>query len=309
MSSNSFSNKGKTNIRRPAIKSGELDKHQVMHRAWRSKDRTSRLVKLEPRMDTSAPVLCRSESMLISPGVENFLLTGESRGKRREEGGGEQVKVRQRSHGLSKLRSVTRTCSEQFHSLFIAAISIRSRMRIEDKVEIEEAGRSDGSLGQRLLGVCTGDMEYLDTYIQGRKTQHNTPSDFQNPSARTGVETLSPGRFSRGFITCKTQNCCNCKLTSLTVFTLPLSDAHSVIPVSLSLPSDKLFVLQLAVWGLRGVTRVILANNPLSGALVLAALYWASPWQGLLGTVGILASTLTAVIIGQDRWSTNTNSV
>ncbi|XP_030286178.1 urea transporter 2 [Sparus aurata] len=63
---------------------------------------------------------------------------------------------------------------------------------------------------------------------------------------------------------------------------------------------DKLFVLQLVVSGLRGVTRVILANNPLSGALILAALYWASPWQGLLGTLGVLASTLTAVIMGQD---------
>ncbi|XP_030578656.1 urea transporter 2-like [Archocentrus centrarchus] len=64
---------------------------------------------------------------------------------------------------------------------------------------------------------------------------------------------------------------------------------------------DKSFVLQLGVWGLRGVSRVILANNPLSGGLILAALYWASPWQGLLGTIGILASTLTAVITGQDR--------
>ncbi|XP_060951821.1 urea transporter 2 [Limanda limanda] len=63
---------------------------------------------------------------------------------------------------------------------------------------------------------------------------------------------------------------------------------------------EKSFVLQLAMWGLRGVSRVILANNPLSGALILAALYWASPWQGLLGTLGILASTLTAVIMGQD---------
>lgn len=71
--------------------------------------------------------------------------------------------------------------------------------------------------------------------------------------------------------------------------------------LSLSSPG-KLFVLQLAVWSLRGVARVILANNPLSGALILAALYWASPWQGLLGTLGVLASTLTAVIIGQDRW-------
>uniref|UniRef100_A0A8C2WT78 Urea transporter n=1 Tax=Cyclopterus lumpus TaxID=8103 RepID=A0A8C2WT78_CYCLU len=63
---------------------------------------------------------------------------------------------------------------------------------------------------------------------------------------------------------------------------------------------DKPFVLQLAVWGLRGVARVILANNPLSGALILAALCWASPWQCLLGTLGVLASTLTAVITGQD---------
>lgn len=69
-----------------------------------------------------------------------------------------------------------------------------------------------------------------------------------------------------------------------------------------SLSSDKSFVLQLAVWGLRGVARVTLANNPLTGALILAALYWASPWQGLLGTLGALASTLTAVIMGQDRW-------
>ncbi len=60
-------------------------------------------------------------------------------------------------------------------------------------------------------------------------------------------------------------------------------------------------MLQLVVWGLRGVARVIFANNPLSGALMLAALYWASPWQGLLGTLGALAPTLTAVIIGQDR--------
>ncbi|XP_077445337.1 urea transporter 1 [Stigmatopora argus] len=63
---------------------------------------------------------------------------------------------------------------------------------------------------------------------------------------------------------------------------------------------DKLFALQLVVWALRGVTRVILANNPLSGSLMLAAIYWASPWQGLLGTLGLLTSTLVAVILGQD---------
>ncbi|XP_063049738.1 urea transporter 1 [Engraulis encrasicolus] len=63
---------------------------------------------------------------------------------------------------------------------------------------------------------------------------------------------------------------------------------------------DRPFPLQLVDWLLRGVARVILANNPLSGALILAALVMASPWQALLGTVGLTASTLTAVIIGQD---------
>lgn len=65
--------------------------------------------------------------------------------------------------------------------------------------------------------------------------------------------------------------------------------------------SGKAFVLQLAVWGLRGVTAVILANNPLSGVLILASVFWTSPWQALLGTLGVLTSTLTAVVMGQDR--------
>ncbi|XP_074480825.1 urea transporter 1 isoform X2 [Sebastes fasciatus] len=105
-------------------------------------------------------------------------------------------------------------------------------MWMDTKAEAKEASRNRASLGRRVLSgllFFTGDMEFLDKYMQ-----------------------------------------------------------------------DKLFALQLAVWGLRGVSRVILANNPLSGALILAALYWASPWLGLLGTLGVLASTLTAVIMEQD---------
>ncbi|KAK7939126.1 hypothetical protein WMY93_002452 [Mugilogobius chulae] len=64
---------------------------------------------------------------------------------------------------------------------------------------------------------------------------------------------------------------------------------------------DRWWVVQLLVWNLRGVARVILANNPLSGALILAALCWASPWSCVLGSVGLLCSTLTAVVTGQDR--------
>ncbi|XP_026154605.1 urea transporter 2 isoform X3 [Mastacembelus armatus] len=102
---------------------------------------------------------------------------------------------------------------------------------MEPRTEVE-ASRSRASLGRHVLNgllLCTGDMEHLDKYMQG-----------------------------------------------------------------------KLFVLQLSMWSLRGVSRVILANNPLSGFLILTALFWASPWQVLLGTLGVLASTLTAVIMGQD---------
>lgn len=59
-------------------------------------------------------------------------------------------------------------------------------------------------------------------------------------------------------------------------------------------------MLQLAVWGLRGVTDVILANNPLSGVLILASVFWYSPWQALLGTLGLFISMLAAVLTGQD---------
>lgn len=71
--------------------------------------------------------------------------------------------------------------------------------------------------------------------------------------------------------------------------------------VSFSVSSDKLFALQLAVWALRGVSSVAYANNPLSGVLILAALFWESHWQCLLGTLGVLTSTLMAIVLGQDR--------
>uniref|UniRef100_A0A673K416 Si:dkey-183c6.7 n=1 Tax=Sinocyclocheilus rhinocerous TaxID=307959 RepID=A0A673K416_9TELE len=51
---------------------------------------------------------------------------------------------------------------------------------------------------------------------------------------------------------------------------------------------DKYFPLQLAECCLRGISRVILLNNPLSGALILAALLLESPWQALLWMLGLL---------------------
>ncbi|KAA0723132.1 Urea transporter 1 [Triplophysa tibetana] len=65
-------------------------------------------------------------------------------------------------------------------------------------------------------------------------------------------------------------------------------------------PPDKFFPLQLAECCLRGISRVILVNNPLSGALILSALLLESPWQALLGIIGLLTSNFTAVMLGQD---------
>lgn len=59
--------------------------------------------------------------------------------------------------------------------------------------------------------------------------------------------------------------------------------------------------MQLVEWSFRGMAQVIMVDNPLSGVLVLAALLVESPWQAVLGILGLLASTFTAIIIGLDR--------
>ncbi|XP_016425759.1 urea transporter 2-like [Sinocyclocheilus rhinocerous] len=60
---------------------------------------------------------------------------------------------------------------------------------------------------------------------------------------------------------------------------------------------DKYFPLQLAECCLRGISRVILLNNPLSGALILAALLLESPWQALLWMLGLLWMLVSHVIL------------
>ncbi|KAM9500096.1 urea transporter 1 [Clarias gariepinus] len=64
---------------------------------------------------------------------------------------------------------------------------------------------------------------------------------------------------------------------------------------------DQAFLLQLMEWLLRGVSGVIMVNNPLSGALILTALSISSPWQALLGSLGLLSSTIMAIFIGQEH--------
>ncbi|KAI5619902.1 urea transporter 1-like, partial [Silurus asotus] len=63
---------------------------------------------------------------------------------------------------------------------------------------------------------------------------------------------------------------------------------------------DQSFLIQLLEWLLRGVSGVIMVNNPLSGILILIALSIASPWQTLLGSLGLFSSTVMAILIGQE---------
>ena len=48
---------------------------------------------------------------------------------------------------------------------------------------------------------------------------------------------------------------------------------------------------------LRGIGQVIFANNPLSGLIILVAIFIHSPWVGIYGLLGAIASTVTAIFL------------
>ncbi|MEG4287678.1 urea transporter [Microcoleus sp. C2C3] len=48
---------------------------------------------------------------------------------------------------------------------------------------------------------------------------------------------------------------------------------------------------------LRGIGQVIFVNNPLSGLLILAAMFIQSPWLGGMSLVGTASATLTAIVL------------
>lgn len=56
-------------------------------------------------------------------------------------------------------------------------------------------------------------------------------------------------------------------------------------------------------YNLRGIGQVIFVNNPLSGLLILLALFIQSPWMGVMSVVGLVASTLTAILLNLNRES------
>jgi len=56
-----------------------------------------------------------------------------------------------------------------------------------------------------------------------------------------------------------------------------------------------------AGWCLRGIGQVVFQNNPVSGAIILGALFFSSPVYGAISIFGVLVSTATAVVLKADR--------
>uniref|UniRef100_A0A8B9G9R0 Urea transporter n=1 Tax=Amazona collaria TaxID=241587 RepID=A0A8B9G9R0_9PSIT len=60
-------------------------------------------------------------------------------------------------------------------------------------------------------------------------------------------------------------------------------------------------MVQLVDWILRGTSQVMFVNNPLSGLIILVGLFIQKPWWMLTGCTGTTVSTLTALVLSQDR--------
>ncbi|XP_070845509.1 urea transporter 2-like [Chaetodon trifascialis] len=60
-------------------------------------------------------------------------------------------------------------------------------------------------------------------------------------------------------------------------------------------------VIQLLDWIFRGVAQVMLVNNPLSGLLITVGLFLQNPWWALNSLLGTLVSTVSAMLLGQNR--------
>ncbi|XP_012860206.1 urea transporter 2 [Echinops telfairi] len=64
---------------------------------------------------------------------------------------------------------------------------------------------------------------------------------------------------------------------------------------------DKSPVFQFLDWVLRGTSQVMFVNNPLSGVLIVLGLFIQNPWWAISGCLGTIVSTLTALILSQDK--------
>ncbi|XP_043370960.1 urea transporter 2-like [Dermochelys coriacea] len=66
---------------------------------------------------------------------------------------------------------------------------------------------------------------------------------------------------------------------------------------------DKPLPFQFVDWVLRGTSQVMFVNNPLSGLIMIVGFLVQNRWWTLTGCLGTVVSTLTALILSQDRSS------
>ncbi|XP_059750565.1 urea transporter 2 isoform X3 [Balaenoptera ricei] len=64
---------------------------------------------------------------------------------------------------------------------------------------------------------------------------------------------------------------------------------------------DKPLAFQFTDWVLRGAAQVMFVNNPLSGLIIFIGLLIQNPWWTIAGGLGTVVSTLTALVLSQDR--------
>lgn len=60
-------------------------------------------------------------------------------------------------------------------------------------------------------------------------------------------------------------------------------------------------VVDFVDYCLRGVGQVVFMNNPLTGLAIIIAMFVAEAWLGVAGLIGLVTSTLTAIVLGLDR--------
>ncbi|MEM9219411.1 MAG: urea transporter [Cyanobacteria bacterium P01_F01_bin.150] len=70
---------------------------------------------------------------------------------------------------------------------------------------------------------------------------------------------------------------------------------------SLSQKLERYPLIDFVNYVLRGIGQVIFINNPISGLLILIALFIQSPWVGAMGLLGVVASTIMALVLRLDR--------
>ncbi|KFQ00926.1 Urea transporter 2, partial [Haliaeetus albicilla] len=93
-----------------------------------------------------------------------------------------------------------------------------------------------------------------------------------------------------------------CQTPTLTALSSAPTGLHTCLkPRGNSLVTYKPLMIQFIDWVLRGISQVMFVNNPLSGLIVVAGFLVQNPWWTLTGCLGTVVSTLTALILGQDR--------